>query len=278
MTKRFRLLMAAACGVLALLVCFGYGESVRAEAESDRAELLERYGGELVTVVCAAHDLEPGQQVDALTCEEREWVADLVPEGALTSLEDAMGMTLTSPVSAGTPLTDVAFREGSETLPIPEGSVAMALAVGEKTGVEASVAPGTELVAYRVIDGQISEVSTRLTVLGAQESSGGGTLTVAVPVADVSALIAAVADGSLRLVQPAEGLYGSAEEAEGAEDSQVGGTEEPSAEGAAPTSVPVVGDGEDATEGVGAPAENPDTNDGGAGAGTVGDEASEGWL
>ncbi len=210
MSKRFRLILSAAFGVLALMACLGYGEQVRAEAETDRAEALERYGGELVGIVVAARDLEPGEKVDSLTCEERDWVAELVPEGSLTSLEDSLGLTLTSPVSAGTPITETAVREDSTTLPIPDGTVAMSVALGDKTGVGSDVALGTQLVGYRVVDGETRVVSTGLTVIGQGEgaSASGASLTVAVPLDDVAAFIAAATDGSLRLVQPADGLYG----------------------------------------------------------------------
>ncbi len=224
MSKRFRLILSAAFGVLALMACLGYGEQVRAEAETDRAEALERYGGELVGIVVATHDLEPGEKVDSLTCEERDWVAELVPEGTLTSLEDSLGLVLTSPVSAGTPITETAVREDSATLPIPEGTVAMAVALGDKTGVGSDVALGTSLVGYRVVDGETRTISTALTVIGSGEASGvaGSSITVAVPLQDVAAFIAAATDGSLRLVQPADGLYGSRDASSDAESQDMG--------------------------------------------------------
>ncbi len=238
MSKRFRLILSAAFGVLALMACLGYGEQVRAEAETDRAEALERYGGELVGIVVATHDLEPGEKVDSLTCEERDWVAELVPDGALTSLEESLGLTLTSPVSAGTPITQTAVREDSATLPIPEGTVAMSVALGDKTGVGPDVALGTTLVGYRVLDGETRTVSTGLTVIGTSEGSGasGPSITVAVPLGDVAAFIAAATDGTLRLVQPADGLYdpdaqGSGDAADAIPSDPVAPSEVPAVEG-----------------------------------------------
>ena len=232
MSKRFRLILSAAFGVLALMACLGYGEQVRAEAETDRAEALERYGGELVAIVVAARDLEAGEKVDSLTCEERDWVAELVPEGSLTSLEDSLGLTLTSPVSAGTPITHTAVREDSATLAIPEGTVAMSVSLGDKTGVSSDVALGV----YRVLDGETRTVSTDLTVIGTSEGSGatGSAITVAVPIDDVAAFIAAATDGSLRLVQPADGLYQVEQDV--AADAAEG--DAPAADPVAPSNVP----------------------------------------
>ncbi len=248
MSKRFRLILSASFAVLALLACFAYGESVRAEAKIDRAEALERYGGELASIVVAARDLEPGEKVDSLTCEEREWVAELVPEGALTSLDDSLGLTLTSPVSAGTPLTETALREDSARLAIPEGTLAMAVALGDKIGVRDEVPLGTTLVGYRVVDGETRCISTHLTVIGIDDEGAGSasSITVAVPLEDVSAFIAAAGDGSLRLGQPADGLY-----AQGSDGQEEASSSEGETSPTAPVDVePVEGELPPADEGI----------------------------
>ncbi len=201
MSKRFRLVLSAAFAVLALMGCLAYGGAVRAEVEADRAEALEKYGGEVATIIVAADNLEAGEVVSSRNCVERDWVASLVPEGAVTSLDAIVGRTLTSPISRGTPLTEVALRDSTETLDIPSGMAAYTVTLNERTGVPASVALGTNLIAYRVVDGQTALISTDVMVIG-QDPEGQSRITVAVPYDDISELIQAATDRSLRLVQP----------------------------------------------------------------------------
>ncbi|MFD4183126.1 SAF domain-containing protein [Rhodococcus sp. NPDC058514] len=60
-----------------------------------------------VAVVAAAHDLTPGLILGADDVRLVELVAATVPVGALRTLDDAVGHTLTGPARAGETLTDV---------------------------------------------------------------------------------------------------------------------------------------------------------------------------
>ena len=73
-TKRFRVVLASAFAVLAMLLFWTYADHVRSEADRVRAEVLERYGGEVVMLAVARDGLEPGDVVSSANVQMREWI------------------------------------------------------------------------------------------------------------------------------------------------------------------------------------------------------------
>ena len=199
MKRRFRLLLAAAFAALAVVLGIAYGDSVRAETESERAAAMERYGGETASVLVATEALETGAVLGTASLEVRTWPSELVPDGALGSVEDALGESLAHPLSAGAAVTETVLASHQEGLSVPSGHAALTVAVGERTGVSGDVAAGTVLAAYRVQDGACRLICGSARVLAA----AGDSLTVAVPAENVGATVTAASDGSLRLVVPA---------------------------------------------------------------------------
>ena len=51
MSRRFRFVLSGACALLAVLCCIVYGNQIKAEAEQSRAEVIARYGGDVVNLV-----------------------------------------------------------------------------------------------------------------------------------------------------------------------------------------------------------------------------------
>ncbi|MEY8437512.1 SAF domain-containing protein [Atopobiaceae bacterium 24-176] len=206
MSKRFRIVFAGAFAVLALLCAVAYGEQVREQSEARRSEALERYGGEVAQVVVATEAVPAGDELGAANCALEEWLVDLVPEGALTSLDDVSGVPAVSSLTRGMPVCDVHVAQGPESVAVPSGAVAVTVPVGERTGVPAEVGAGTRLAAFRCLDGATRLLSPDVSVLAASGRQGGreGSLTLAVPSDDVAPMVTASADGTLRLVQPAD--------------------------------------------------------------------------
>lgn len=199
MSRRFRLLLALAFAGLAALLTLAYGNSVRAEAESERAEVLERFGGETAPVLVATQALDAGAVLNASALEVRTWPSELVPDGALNSVEEALGEALAHPLGAGAPVTETVLASRQRALVVPAGHAALTVPVGERTGVSDDLVAGTALVAYRVRDGACRLLCGPVRVLEA----GEGALTVAVPAEHVAGMVTAASDGSLRLVVPA---------------------------------------------------------------------------
>lgn len=214
MRRRTRLVLSAACGTLAMLLASSYAEAAQREAESARAEALERYGGEVTNLVVAREGLAAGDVVGESDVEVREWLADLAPEGSLSTVDDVVGQRLTSAVAAGSPLSEVAFAGGEGTVEVPDGRVAVTVRITDKTGVTGSLANGARLLVYEVGKDGTSLVSGDATVVGASERAGsaaastGSSVTLAVAPECVTRVLRSGADGSLRLALPAEGVEG----------------------------------------------------------------------
>ena len=208
MSRRFRLVISGAFALLAIVLCAAYAQHVREEAESVRADALARYGGEVVSLVVADDAIEEGDVIDSSNVSVREWLADLAPAGAVTSVDDVIGSQVTIPVAAGAPLTSLNFRAKSQMVSVPSGHVALSLPVTDKLGLASSVTAGTPLCAYRVDEGGAEVISTDIEVLVAPVErtgiSSASTITIAVPSSDVPGMLSASAEGSLRLVVPAD--------------------------------------------------------------------------
>lgn len=239
MRRRVKFVLSAACGTLATLLALGHADAVRAQAESERSEMLERYGGEVTSLVVAREGLSQGDVVSESDVEVREWLAALAPEGAMTGLDDVVGKRLTSAVASGSPLSEVDFAGGTGAIQVPEGRVAVTVRLSEKTGVAADIAAGTRLLAYGVEDGVPQLISSDALVLGrvgehgeaSTAASSSRELTVAVAPEAVMQVLAASASGGLRLVVPAEDIEGDGARA-------VLSDAEANVEGEAPSSVP----------------------------------------
>lgn len=217
MSLRFRLIFAGSCAVLAALVFLTYGNHVRAEAEQVRSEAIARYGGEVVDLVVANEALEPGDVVGEADVSLKEWVADLAPEGALTSIDDVVGREVSVPVAQNAPVTELAFRDSNELLDVPAGHVAVSIPLTDAIGVTRGVAQGTALIAYEVDGEGASLISSDIVVISAPAATTtvGASVQVTLAVAsdDVSRVLAASARGDLRLALPAEDVDAQAEEA-----------------------------------------------------------------
>lgn len=209
MSRRFKIVLSAAFAVLAIVLCLAYGEGVRAEEKTRRQETLTRYGGEVVGLVVATTGLEEGQVVSPGDVARRDWVSDLVPEGAITNLDDVVGKKVTVAAASGAPLTQLNFRETGTAVEVPPGRIAVSVPMADKLGVGEGVVAGDRLVAYRVADGAATVLAREVTVLSVPEgaralASGAQAMTVALVPEDVSAVLAASTEGSLRFGLPAD--------------------------------------------------------------------------
>lgn len=212
MTRRFRLIVSGTCALLAATLCGVYGQHVREEADRVRAEAIARYGGEVVSLVVAPEGLEAGDVVDRRNVTERDWLSDLAPRDAVTTMDEVLGAEVTVPAAAGAPLTSLNFRDSEDAVEVPSGRVAVSVPVTEDLGLPPSAGAGTELVAYEVGESGVSLVSDDLVVLRAPGEQSGlgsrGSVTLAAEPGSVPSVLSASAEGSLRLALPADDAEG----------------------------------------------------------------------
>ncbi len=226
MGRRLRIVAAALAALVVGVAFLLYARGVRSEAERERSEMLARYGGEVVDLVVAERTLEAGEVVAAEDVEVREWLADLAPVGAVTDRDEVVGATVTEPAAQGAPLTQVNFRDASESADVPSGCVALVVPMTEELGVPSNVTIGAHVVAYRVGDGDSRVVSADMVVLSVPVAqtglaAGGRTVSVAVRPEEVADVLAASDAGELRVVIPAEDVESVPDPREGAAPDEV---------------------------------------------------------
>lgn len=220
MRRRYRLVAAGACALLSAALCLAYGQEVREGARRERAEALERYGGEVVRLVVASRGIEAGESVDRTNVAERDWIAELAPAGAVTDLGEVLGSELSVPVAEGVPLTSLNFRENAQGVEVPADRVALSVPNDDELGVPPGTRVGDTLSAYEVSEGSVRLLVGELRVLVAPQEAGGtlaaGSLTVAVLPDEVASVLAASEKGSLRFALPGSEAIARAEEAQAA--------------------------------------------------------------
>lgn len=208
MSRRFRMIVSAACALAAVVLGLLYANHVEGQAESIRAEAVARYGGEVTRLLVATKALEAGDVISSANTAEKEWLSDLAPKGALTDFSQVKGKQVSVPVSQGAPLCELNFREGSAMADVPSGYVALSVPLTDKLGLTSAVGVGTTLAAYKVADSKTALLTADVQVLLAPANDGStvlskGSLCVAVRPKDVASLLSASSEGSLRLVIPA---------------------------------------------------------------------------
>lgn len=208
MRRRLRLVVSGACALLAAALCGLYGQHVRDEADRVRTEALERYGGEVVSLVVAPEGLEVGDVVDRRNVTERDWLSDLAPRDAVVGMDEVLGAEVTVPAAAGAPLTSLNFRSSEDAVEVPSGCVALTVPVTQDLGFPSATAAGTTLAAYEVGDSGVRLVAADLLVLRApadQSAVGSrGDVTLAARPESVASVLSASTEGSLRLAVPAD--------------------------------------------------------------------------
>ncbi len=213
MSFKFRIALSLACAVLAALIFLSYGDHIRADAEQVRSEAIARYGGEIVSIVVSNRTLEAGETISAADVTQCDWVADLVPEGAFTNLDEVIGKGVTVPIAKGAPVCDLNFRTNDEQLEVPQGMVAVSVPLTDRTGVPVEVVAGSNVIAYATSDEGTTLVTEDVVVLSMPESSSIGaaaTLTLAVSPDAVPVVLTASAEGTLRIVVPADDVDNTA--------------------------------------------------------------------
>ena len=216
MSPRFRIVLSAAFALLGVVSCLAYADTVRTEAERVRSDAIERFGGEVAQLVVPTQTLETGEVVSERNVQVRDWVAELAPTDAITSLDEVIGLEVRVPVAEGVPLTQLNFREEESISEVPAGHVAVSVPVTDKLGISRGVVRGTRLEAYAVTSEGPSLVATDVEVLSEVGTTSGVVASQQVTIAllpdDVAAVLGASATGDLRLVMPASDLKASERE------------------------------------------------------------------
>lgn len=214
MKRRTRFAISIMSGVAAAAIAFLYASSVRTEAAEAEDEALARYGGDLVSVCVATRDIDPGETIDEENVSVVEWLSGMVPDDALTGLDDALGLTATSSIPENAVLSDIYFESSESAVEVPDGMAAVSVACDAEHAVGGVLEEDDRVYVY-VSKSGVSDVLCEAQVLDTSVLVDDGDdlewVTLAVDTASVEEVLAAATTGTITLVVPASGLELDAE-------------------------------------------------------------------
>lgn len=218
MRQRRMTIIAVACGVLCAVCIGAYLASVKGAANAERAEVLARFGGEQVEVCVATRDIAAGERLDSSSVEDRLWVADLLPEGAIRQSGDATGRIATTSILKGEVVSEKRFEVERGVLDVPAGKEAVSVPAKAVQAAGGAIRPGMSVDVYSSGDSTTALLAEKVVVIdtsvkgsGSLLSSDAGWITLAVEPDRVQEIIAAASKTSLYFVVPGEGAGTSGE-------------------------------------------------------------------
>lgn len=224
-----RALASVACGLCCALCVGVYLVSVKGEADEARAQALARYGGDQIEVCVAARDLATGEIVESGAVATKMWVADLLPEGAVTDPAQIVGQRLGSPVYRGEVVCARRMEAGGSDLSVPEGMAALSVPARPVQAVGGSVEPGMVVDVYATGPASTSRLVTGALVLASSATSDGmagasqaAWVTLAVQPERVQEIVAAAQNLELYFALPPEGVAAGGENATAASAPEAG--------------------------------------------------------
>lgn len=208
MNKRFRIVISLVSAVVASMCFFMYVQNVRAEADKARVESIQKYGGELTSILVASKQIEPGETLSSTNTQVKSWVSDLIPEGAITNPESVMGRTVSSVIGTGMPVVSLHLRSSASQISIPENLVGLTISHGEKYGLSERLNAGIKLAAYEVTDSLITCIASDISVLSNNEEGSVYTSSVTLGLLpeQVPQVLSAYARGTLRFALPGSNI------------------------------------------------------------------------
>ncbi len=204
MKRHRRLMIALLCSLICGVCFYLQAQHIRGEYEQARADLISKFGSDIVDVVVAKVPLEPGDVIDSKNVEVVSWVAPLIPKDAIVSLSDVEGSVVQNPHPQGAPLTALTFRKREDQFEVPSGYVALSLQGIDKLGLQSSISPGSQLAAYEVKDRRVSLVTSNMRVVSCSDKQK--TCLVAILPEEVPKILEIMDRGTLRVVLPAQDI------------------------------------------------------------------------
>ena len=220
--KKGALVAGLLCGAVCAVCVFSYASLVRGEADSARAEAMERYGGEQVEVLVATKDIYPGETLNSSNSTTRTWLSDLLPEECISTLGDVKDAQVSSMIVKGEAISKRRFDSSAASIDVPEGCVALSVPAQDVQTVGGSLCAGC-LVDVYATGSQTACIGKNILVLATNVEGGNSSkskvswVTLAVPLDQSQEFVTASQSMDIYFVLPAK----SSDSSSG--DSQNGG-------------------------------------------------------
>lgn len=216
---------AIACGVGCALCVALYMTSVRGEIDTARAEALERYGGDQIEVCVAKRDLAAGEIVDSSAIVKKLWVADLLPEGAISDPALIVGQKLGSSIIEGEVVCAQRTELSESSLSVPTGKAAISVPAQSVQAIGGSVKAGMVVDVYATGPVSTAKLLGAALVLATSDeestsSANSAWITLAVEPDRVQEVVSAAQNLELYFTLPAEEGEPSAETDNGSAGAQ----------------------------------------------------------
>lgn len=207
MSLRVRVVIALVSGLVAVSLLALYIADIRGQATGQREEALGRYGGEVVEVCVATHEMARGEVFSERNVGAAEWLVDLLPVGAVIDPLELYGKTASGPIAQNTPLALTSIDAQATPLDVPAGKVAVSVPCSSQNAVGGSLTPNAIIDMYVVSSGKASLLCRGVQVLRTNVSGTAGSLSWAVLAVypnQVEPIIAASSTQGLYLVLPSD--------------------------------------------------------------------------
>lgn len=220
--KKGALVAGLLCGAVCAVCVFSYASLVRGEADSARAEAMERYGGEQVEVLVATKDIYPGETLNSSNSTTKTWLSDLLPEECISTLGDVKDAQVSSMIVKGEAISKRRFDSSAASIDVPEGCVALSVPAQDVQTVGGSLCAGC-LVDVYATGSQTACIGKNILVLATNVEGGNSSkskvswVTLAVPLDQSQEFVTASQSMDIYFVLPAK----SSDSSSG--DSQNGG-------------------------------------------------------
>ncbi len=224
-SSKKRLLIAVFAGLLAATLMFFYTGSLEARASSAQSAAIQEYGGTQTEVLVATRNILAGEELSAENTTMMPWLANLLPQGAITDAAEAYGLTLSMPLWANEPVLAVKLGGKEELIQVPDGLSAVSIPISDDMAVGGSLLPGSSVDVYAIGAAHVRLVIADALVLEASNGAGSNQLsdsdqagvvlgagsrttlkwvTLAVGSESVAELLSAARDNTLSLVLPGQ--------------------------------------------------------------------------
>lgn len=207
--KKGALVVGLLCGIVCAVCVFSYASLVRGEADSARAEAMERYGGEQVEVLVATKDIYPGETLNSSNSTTRTWLSDLLPEDCISTLSEVKDAQVSSMIVKGEAISKRRFDSSAASIDVPEGCVALSVPAQDVQTVGGSLCAGC-LVDVYATGSQTACIGKNVLVLATNVEGGNSSkskvswVTLAVPLDQSQEFVTASQSMDIYFVLPAK--------------------------------------------------------------------------